>query len=112
MLRIACPYCGVRDEPEFQFGGPSHVTRPAFDVDDATWTGYLFTRENPVGVHFERWLHSSGCGQWFNMARNTLTHEVLAVYAMGDARPALSADAVAPPRATPAPPATPSEGAS
>ena len=32
MLRIPCPYCGVRDEPEFIFGGPSHITRPAFEV--------------------------------------------------------------------------------
>jgi heterotetrameric sarcosine oxidase delta subunit len=87
MLRISCPYCGERDEPEFTFGGPSHVTRPTPDVDDATWTSYLFTRENPVGVHFERWLHAYGCGRWFNIARNTLTHDVLAVYAMGEPKP-------------------------
>ena len=87
MLRISCPYCGVRDEPEFVFGGPAHVTRPAGDVDDATWTRYLFDRDNPVGLHFERWLHAYGCGLWFNVARNTLTHELLTVYAMGDPKP-------------------------
>jgi sarcosine oxidase subunit delta len=88
MLRICCPYCGVRDEPEFLFGGPSHVTRPLAQVDDATWTTYLFARDNPVGVHFERWLHAYGCGRWFNAARDTLTHEVLKIYMMGDPKPA------------------------
>jgi sarcosine oxidase subunit delta len=87
MLRIPCPYCGVRDEPEFIFGGPSHITRPALEVDDATWTQYLFDRENPAGLHHERWLHAYGCGLWFNVARNTLTHELVAVYAMGDPKP-------------------------
>jgi sarcosine oxidase, subunit delta len=87
VLRLRCPYCGERDEPEFTFGGPGHRTRPASDVDDATWTEYLFARDNPAGLHFERWLHAYGCGRWFNVARNTLTHEILAVYEMGDARP-------------------------
>ena len=40
MLRIPCPYCGVRDEPEFFFGGPAHVTRPADALDGR----YLFPR--------------------------------------------------------------------
>jgi len=28
MLRIECPWCGLRDEPEFTYGGESHITRP------------------------------------------------------------------------------------
>jgi len=92
MLRIACPFFGVRDEPEFTFGGPTHITRPPATVDDVTWTDYLYMRENPAGVHYERWCHSFGCGRWFNVARHTVTHEILAVYAMGDARPELSAE--------------------
>ena len=87
MLRIACPYCGVRDEPEFLFGGPAHITRPDESVDDRTWTTYLFMRDNPVGVNYERWLHAYGCGRWFNMARNTASHQILVVYKMGDAKP-------------------------
>ena len=83
MLRILCPYCGIRDEPEFTFGGPSHVTRPKPDVDDKTWTAYLFNRENPAGVHVERWSHAFGCGRWFNVARNTRTHEIVTTYVMG-----------------------------
>ena len=87
MLRIACPYCGERDELEFAFGGPAHIARPSPEVDDSTWSEYLFIRTNPLGVHLERWLHAYGCGQWFNVARNTTTHQVLAVYAMGDPKP-------------------------
>jgi sarcosine oxidase subunit delta len=97
MLRIACPYCGLRDEPEFVFGGPSHLIRPAFDATDAEWTDYLFNRDNPKGIHNERWLHAYGCGRWFNVARNTLTHQILAVYPMGETKPTLTPDEVYPP---------------
>lgn len=88
MLRIPCPCCGVRDEPEFTFGGPSHVTRPALEVTDAEWADYLFNRDNPKGIHYERWLHAYGCGRWFNVARHTVTHEILAVYRMAEGKPA------------------------
>jgi sarcosine oxidase, subunit delta len=89
MLRIPCPYCGVRDEPEYTFGGPSHISRPAFAVSDVEWTDYLFNRDNPKGIHYERWLHAYGCGRWFNVARHTVTHEILAVYRMGEPKPML-----------------------
>lgn len=87
MLRIPCPYCGVRDEDEFRFGGQSHISRPGLDCSDAEWADYLFNRDNPKGVHFERWLHAYGCGRWFNLARHTVTHEILACYRMGEAKP-------------------------
>jgi sarcosine oxidase, subunit delta len=90
MLRIPCPYCGLRDEPEFTFGGPSHVTRPPPDVDDKAWSAYLFNRKNPAGVHLERWLHAFGCGRWFNVARDARTHEILKVYPMGANAPELT----------------------
>ena len=35
MLQIPCPYCGVRDEEEFRFGGESHVARPTPEATDA-----------------------------------------------------------------------------
>ena len=89
MLRIPCPHCGLRDESEFLCGGPAHIRRPSHEVDDATWTAYLFSRENPVGVSFERWLHHYGCGRWFNIARHTVTHEILKVYMMGEPKPHL-----------------------
>ncbi len=83
MLRIPCPYCGTRDENEFRFGGESHVERPGPEVSDAEWADYLFNRENPKGLHYERWCHTYGCSQWFNVVRDTVTHEIHAVYEMG-----------------------------
>ena len=92
MLQIPCPWCGVRDEEEFRFGGPSHVSRPATGASDAQLADYLFNRENPRGTHYERWHHAFGCGRWFNIARDTLTHEILCVYKMGQPRPSLGAE--------------------
>ncbi len=89
MLRLSCPWCGKRDELEFTFGGASHLTRPTLDASDAAWSDYLFNRENPKGIHFERWMHSYGCGRWFNIARDTVTHEIHAVYEMDVAKPTL-----------------------
>ena len=89
MLQICCPWCGTRDEPEFRYGGESHVSRPALEVSDAVWSDYLFNKENPKGVHYEHWLHKHGCGRWFNVARDTVTHEIYAVYKMGEPKPDL-----------------------
>jgi len=90
MLQIACPWCGVRDEEEFRYGGESGVARPAANVDDARWSDYLFNRTNPKGVYDERWLHAYGCGRWFNAVRDTVTHEVLATYRPGALRPRIN----------------------
>ena len=87
MLRISCPYCGTRDEVEFHCGGDAHIARPGPDVSDAEWSDYLFNHDNPKGLHFERWCHDFGCGQWFNVARHTVSHEILAIYAMGGPPP-------------------------
>lgn len=91
MLLISCPYCGNRAENEFRCGGESHIQRPGppNDVSDEQWGEYMFFRENPRGVHFERWCHSFGCGQWFNVARDTLTHRIYAVYSMSEPKPAI-----------------------
>jgi heterotetrameric sarcosine oxidase delta subunit len=93
MLQIPCPHCGVRDEEEFRFGGESHVMRPTLEASDCAWADYLFNRTNPKGVHFERWSHAYGCGRWFNLARNTITHEVLVAYRMDEPKPELSGSA-------------------
>jgi heterotetrameric sarcosine oxidase delta subunit len=84
MLNIPCPYCGPRDETEFTYGGPSHVARPDLDSTDRAWTRYLYTRQSTKGPYRERWLHSFGCGRWFNVFRDTMTHEILKVYRMGE----------------------------
>ncbi len=87
MLRIPCIHCGARDENEFVCGGSAHLRRPGLDADDQTWAEYLFFRDNPKGGHRERWRHAYGCGAWFNVLRDTVTHEILAVYAMGEDPP-------------------------
>ena len=84
MLRIPCPYCGLRDEVEFTHGGPAHVTRPELPATDRAWAHYLYFRENPKGPYRERWHHVFGCGRWFNVLRNTATNDILQVYAMGE----------------------------
>lgn len=89
MLRISCPWCGGRDEVEFRFGGEAHVARPDLGVDDIGWSNYLFFRSNPKGLHYERWCHSFGCGQWLNVIRDTVTHEIHATYLMGEAKPTI-----------------------
>jgi sarcosine oxidase subunit delta len=90
MMQIQCPYCGVRDENEFLCGGSSHLARPALDATDRAWGEYLFFRDNPKGVHLERWRHAQGCGRWFNVARSTVTHEIFAIYGMTEAPPDLA----------------------
>ncbi|MHA7815119.1 MAG: sarcosine oxidase subunit delta [Pseudohaliea sp.] len=94
MMRIACPHCGLRSEDEFRCGGEAHIERPADPaaVDDQTWAAYLYLRENPKGTQLERWHHRYGCGQWFNLARDLVSHEVLAVYAMGEPQPNLAVE--------------------
>ena len=87
MMQLRCPWCGPRPETEFHCGGTSGIARPPLDCDDTTWATYLFVRDNPKGPHDERWRHTFGCGLWFNVRRDTTTHEVLAVWSMNEAAP-------------------------
>ena len=98
MLLIPCPFCGEREETEFHCGGEAHIQRPRQPqaLSDDQWADYLFMRANPKGVHFERWRHLHGCGRWFNVARDTVSDRILAVYRMGE--PAAKVE----PRARPA----------
>ena len=81
MLILECPYCGVEaDETELSPGGEAHLTRHGPGSSDDDFEQYLFLRENPKGVHFERWLHVYGCGKWFHAARCTVTLEVFGTY--------------------------------
>ncbi len=87
MLRIPCPYCGYRDESEFRFGGEVPGATPPPDVGEKAWADYLFARDNPKGLIHERWCHSYGCNQWFNVVRDTVTHRIRTVYRVGEPRP-------------------------
>lgn len=87
MMQIPCIYCGPRDESEFTCGGTSHLARPELQQSDQIWGEYLFFRDNPQGLHSERWCHTQGCGRWFNVARHTVTHEIQSAYAITDPPP-------------------------
>ena len=86
MLLIKCPFCGDRDELEFSCGGEAHIARPLAEntLTDAEFADYLFLRDNPKGVFLERWIHTDGCRRWFNVARDTVSHEIIEVYPMGE----------------------------
>ena len=85
MLLITCPHCGPREESEFTCGGEAHIARPLAEnsLTDAEFADYLFLRDNPKGMFLERWRHAAGCRRWFNMARDTVSHEIVEIYPMG-----------------------------
>ncbi len=76
MQLIPCPWCGPRDEPEFTYAAEP-VPRPSHAATDAAWFDYLYFRSNEKGPHREVWRHSGGCGQWFVLERDTVTHAML-----------------------------------
>jgi sarcosine oxidase subunit delta len=88
-MRLPCPCCGWRDEAEFRFGGDADVSRPGPPeaVSDAEWADYLFRHVQVAGWQAERWHHGHGCRRWFNLWRNTITHEVGAGALMGEPLP-------------------------
>ena len=89
MLLIPCPWCGPRDECEFAYGGEAHIKRPKEPdkLSDAEWADYLFMRTNPKGPFRERWVHTHGCGRWFNVLRDTVTHDISVSYKIDDEPP-------------------------
>ncbi len=79
MLLIPCPWCGERDEIEFSYGGQARVPYPADPaaLSDEEWAEWLFVRDNPKGRFAERWVHTQGCARWFDLVRDTATHEIV-----------------------------------
>lgn len=85
MLRIPCPWCGPRNESEFRYGGEAGIARPSPErASDEEWAEYLYFRTNPKGPHREQWCHVHGCRQWFNVERDTVTHEITRVWLPGE----------------------------
>ena len=88
MLMLHCPFCDEYvEETELQAGGEAHLKRFGPGSSEEEFHDYLFTRENPKGVHFERWRHVNGCGKWFIAARCTVTLEVFGTYPANCAEP-------------------------
>ena len=89
MLLIPCPWCGPRDQSEFSWGGEAHNVRPVDTrgIGDDEWADYLFMRSNPKGPFAERWVHSAGCGRWFDIVRDTADDRVIRAGKPGEAVP-------------------------
>ena len=105
MLLIRCPYC-EEDRPELEFRnmGQAHVVRSAdlANESDEDFEKFLYIRDNPKGVAFERWRHVHGCARFFNAARDTISDKFIVVYKAGEPKPDLngaSADKPAKPAA-------------
>jgi sarcosine oxidase subunit delta len=80
MLRIHCPYCGVRDHEEFSYFGDASKSYPGLEAQNReAWVEAVFMRNNPKGEHHEFWQHTLACRRWLVVRRNTLTHDILEV---------------------------------
>ena len=76
---LRCPHCGERSVYEFRFGGEVKQ-RPAPGAPEEAWLHYTYTKENEAGVQKEWWYHRSGCRQWIQALRNTVTNQVLETF--------------------------------
>jgi heterotetrameric sarcosine oxidase delta subunit len=76
MLRIPCPYCGVRDEIEFRYRGDASPARPPAEAPVGSFISYVYERQNSDGWHQEWWLHTAGCRKLLKVTRHALTHEI------------------------------------
>lgn len=93
MFYIRCPYCEeYREQEEFHAKGQAHIVRPENPeaCSDEEWGDYLFFRHNPKGVHYELWAHAAGCRKFFNVARHTVSYEIMGTYKIGEQPPVMA----------------------
>jgi heterotetrameric sarcosine oxidase delta subunit len=76
MQMFPCPWCGPRIDAEFRYAGDAGNPRPPRSASDREWADYLHFRRNAKGAARELWIHTSGCGRWFELQRDTVTHEI------------------------------------
>ena len=79
MLRIDCPWCGLRDEVEFRYRGDAAARRPIGDAPMAGFIAHVYERSNPRDWHADWWLHVGGCRRLLRVERHTLTHDIRSV---------------------------------
>lgn len=79
MIRIKCPFCGVRDHSEFTYGKDATIHYPDLGGSMEDWSAAVFERQNIDGVQFETWHHVHGCRMWIIVERDTTTHEIHSV---------------------------------
>ena len=80
MLRIACPWCGERDEIEFRYRGDAGIVRPDGNAELGAFTAFVYERGNDHGWHSEWWLHVGGCRRLLKVERHTLSHVIRSVH--------------------------------
>ena len=77
MLRLNCPFCGLRDHHEFAYLEDASVQMPSLeDTSEKAWFEAVFLRENPRGAHVENWHHIHGCRMILRVERDTQTHVI------------------------------------
>ncbi len=82
MLRLDCPFCGLRDHDEFSYLEDGSVQMPSFEnTSEAAWFEAVFLRDNPRGKHVELWHHINGCRMVLRVERDTQTHIISKVEA-------------------------------
>ena len=80
MLRINCPFCGLRNHHEFTYLEDGSVTMPDLNnAEKEAWYEAVFLRENTRGTHIEDWHHTQGCRMVVRVKRDTATHKILSV---------------------------------
>ena len=77
-MLIPCPWCGLRNQIEFTYGGDATLPRPPPDATEREWTDYVYFRDNPCGPHDELWYHGA-CQAWLVVTRDTRNHEIFGV---------------------------------
>jgi len=77
MQMFPCPFCGLRDETEFRFGGMAGKIRPigGAAAPSAAWSRYLYFQPGLKGRVAEIWTHAP-CGELFQLERDNVTHAV------------------------------------
>ena len=85
-MRLNCPYCGERPIDEFVQLGAAGLQRPAPDAGNDAFVDYVYLRDNPAGLHRELFQHLGGCRALLAVSRDTRTHEIHAVTAVGGVR--------------------------
>ena len=82
-MRIKCPHCGERSLDEFSYYGDAAPRRPDANAADAlaSFTDYVYLRDNKAGAHQELWYHGAGCRAWLCVSRDTNTHLIAGVQA-------------------------------
>jgi len=79
MIRIDCPFCGLRDHSEFSYGGDASIEYPPLDAPVKDWHDAVFLRDNICGRQSETWQHVQGCRMWLVIERDTMTHEIYSI---------------------------------